>query len=185
MIVVRQPVIFPSRSTETNFVWEPGRTRRYGCPFGRLSITATVSTSSPRIISIDSKVVRSSFPSRIFHSRDKEDRERAYILDKNTLCRLRKVLCRCRGNHVRISVSPTLEVIIPDAATCFTSSYVISACFKTSSRQPLIAAFKRLLLPSIAVMRTPISDFADATASYFSLNRYTRVFVVPVSIVIV
>ena len=37
----------------------------------------------------------------VFHSRDKEDRERAYILDKNTLCRLRKVLCRYRGNHVR------------------------------------------------------------------------------------
>ena len=37
----------------------------------------------------------------VFHTRNKEDRERAYILDKNTLCRLRKVLCRCRGNNVR------------------------------------------------------------------------------------
>ena len=159
-------------------MWDPGRTRRYGSPFGRFSITATVSTSSPRIISIDSKVVRSSFPSRFFTPGIKRIGSGHTSSMRTLLAAFARSSADAGATTWGISVSPTLDVIIPEATTLFTFSYVTPACFNTSSRQPLIAAFKRSLFPSMAVIRTPISDFADDTGSLFSLNKNTRVFVV-------
>ena len=60
---VRQPVIFPSRSTDTNLLWEPGRINSIGFPGGNLSRMATLSTSSPRIMSMASIFSRSKGPS--------------------------------------------------------------------------------------------------------------------------
>ncbi|VEA68365.1 Uncharacterised protein [Serratia rubidaea] len=170
------------RSILTNFECEPGSTITAGPGTACNASRPKVSTSSPRITSIISRLVRFTVG-------------RAFLTPgiNQIGCGAMAGIWRATAPFASCSTltgalrwgsgqSPTSAVIMPDATIAQRSSVQPSACASARSRASLIPAVSVAWLPVLALSRTPTAAQASAMI-LLSCQIRTRVLVVPESMV--